>query len=125
MAYCKLTYGFKSFFVSKWVHDSDFFEVALLLVPLFWMIVYTFVLCEPVARMTNQFSLFNDEVGRCDWYLLSIEMQRMYMVFLSNTQHPLKMQCYANITCERETIKKVIQFIDNFKFKHSHFCFQF
>lgn len=47
-------------------------------------------------------------MSQWDWYLLSIGMQRMYVVFLLDTQNPMKMHSYANITCERETFKEVI-----------------
>lgn len=57
--------------------------------------------------MINQFIILNDELNRCDWYLLSIELQRMFVVFLLDTQNPIKMLSYANISCERETFKKV------------------
>lgn len=126
MAYFELIFEFESlFFVTKWADDSDLFKIVNLFVMLFWMIVYTFLLCEPAARMTNQFSLFDDEVSKCDWYWLSIEMQRMYMVFLSNTQHPMKMQSFANIIAERETTKKVLIIDTMDEFKRFHFDCQF
>lgn len=71
------------------------------------MILFVMLLCEPCAQMTNQFNLFGDELGRADWYLLPIEMQRTYLIFLSDTQSPMKISSYANITCERETSKSV------------------
>lgn len=85
-----------------------------------WVSVYTFVLCEPGARMTNQFVLFSEELSRCNWYSLPIKMQQMYMIFLSDTQNPMKILSYANITCERDTTKKVcaLQSIQTVKFTH-------
>lgn len=65
------------------------------------------MICEPGARMTQQYELYGEEIGQCDWYLLSIEMQRMYMVFVSDTQNSMKIFSYGNITCDRETPKKV------------------
>lgn len=92
---------------SKWADDSSAFQILLLLFVLFWTIIFIFILCEPGARMTYQFVAFGEELSRCDWYLLSIELQRMYMIFLSETQNPMKMLCYGNITCDRDTTKKV------------------
>lgn len=67
-----------------------------------------FFLCESGARMTSQFDVFREELSLCDWYLLPTKVQQMYMVFLSDTQNPIKMSSYANITSERETFKKVV-----------------
>lgn len=72
-----------------------------------WMVTFVFILCEPGARMINQFNLLSGELHRCEWFLLPIDMQRMYMIFLSDTQNPTKMRSYANIACERETSKQV------------------
>lgn len=62
--------------------------------------------------MTNQFEGFNVELSQCDWYLLSIEMRRMYVIFVSDTQHSIKILSYANIACERDTSKKVIKWVN-------------
>lgn len=78
---------------------------------LFWTIIFIFILCEPGAKLTYQFDTLSGELIRYDWYLLTIEMQRMYMFFLLDTQHPMKMLCYGNITCERDTTKKVFSLL--------------
>lgn len=73
-----------------------------------WTTIYIFLLCEPGERITIGFEDFSDELSGCDWYLLPIEMQRMYAIFLSDTQNPVKMESFANILCERETSKTVL-----------------
>ena len=75
---------------------------------LIWLILFIFLLCEPGARMTNQLGKFSDELNRSDWYLLPIELQRWYIIFVSDTQNPIKVFSYADIVCERETLKRVI-----------------
>lgn len=52
---------------------------------LIWTVALIFVLCEPGAIMTSQFEEFCDELSQCDWYFLPIEMQRMYVIILSDT----------------------------------------
>lgn len=81
-----------------------------------WMIIFVLLLCEPGTRMTNEFQAFGDELSQCEWYLLSIEMQRMYLIFSMDTQNPIKMMSYANIACERETSKKVHSNVNAFQF---------
>lgn len=73
--------------------------------------IYTTLLCEPGARVTNQFEVFSNGVNQGDWYLLPIKVQRMYVIFLSDTQHPIKIRSFANITSERETLKNVNYYI--------------
>lgn len=95
------------FIFPKWDDNSDPFVIALLLIILNWMILLIFIPCELGARMINQVDVFSDELGQCDWYLLTIELQRMYAIFLSDTQNPMEILSYADITCERDTSKKV------------------
>lgn len=103
----KFNYSSFLFSFSKWADDPNILEIIPLFIVLFWMIIFIFLLCEPGVRMTMQFEVFSDKLSRCKWYLLSIEMRQMYLIFLSNTQNSIKMFSYANIICERETSKKV------------------
>lgn len=104
-------FKYNFFSPSKWSDVSSLFETIFLLLTLIWTILFIFLLCEPGEQMTNQLTVFSDELSQCDWQLLSIKMQRMYAIFLLDTQNPMKMMSYANITCERETFKEVLIFI--------------
>lgn len=63
------------FLLSKWADDSFMFLIAILFYAINLITSYIFILCEPGARMTNQFDIFSDEVNKCDWHLLPIELQ--------------------------------------------------
>lgn len=80
----------KNFLLSKWDDDSSSFEIVFLLFSLTW--AYIMILCEPAIRLTNQFEMFEEELGQCDWYSLSIELQGIYMIFLSDAQSQLHRQ---------------------------------
>lgn len=97
------------FVFSKWAEESNSFEITSSCFVLLWMTVFVFLLCEPGARMTNQFGIFSDDLSRCDWHLLSLEMRRNYVIFL--TQRSANLLSYATITCERETSKKVCSMV--------------
>lgn len=71
------------------------------------MTSYIFVLCEPGAKMTTEIEKIGEEIERCEWYLLSVEMRRMYLIFLADTQSEVKLSGYGGITCDRETSKRV------------------
>lgn len=94
----------------KWANETNLVEVMLLLLVLIWLIFFIFLMCESGGRMTNQFVVFSNELSRCNWISLSIKMRRMYLVFLLDSQNPMKIRSYANITCERKTFKKVVWF---------------
>lgn len=94
----------------KWADDPNSLEIVLLILVLNWNVSFIFLLCEPGEKMINQLGEFSDELNRCDWYLLAVELQRQYTIFLSDTQNPIKIWSYANITCERETSKRVLFF---------------
>ena len=72
-----------------------------------WVVEFIFMICEPGERMSNEFDVFGEELGRCNWYLLSPEMQRIYLIFLLDTQQPVNMKSYGNVLCTRDTFKKV------------------
>lgn len=57
--------------------------------------------------LTNQFELIHDELCRCDWYLCPIDMQRMVLIVLANTQWPKIVQGFGNVQCTRDSFKKV------------------
>lgn len=95
------------FHFSQWDNESNLFEILPVFSILTWTTIYILILCEPGTKMINQFEMFGAELSRCDWYSLSVEMQRIYLIFLSDTQNPMKVSSYGNITCERETFKTV------------------
>lgn len=92
----------------KWDDDSKPIEIAITSLFLVWEFVLIFLICEPGERVTNQFGLFGAELKRCNWYVLSIDMQRMYVTFLLDTQQSINIQSYGGIQCTRETLKTVI-----------------
>lgn len=74
---------------------------------LFWVMTYNFLLCELGQWVTNGFDRFGDELDGCDWHLWPIELQRLYLIFLLDTQQPTYTQCFGGILCSRDTFKKV------------------
>lgn len=86
---------------------------------LLWTSVLNFLVCELGQWVTNRYDQLGDELIACDWHLLPIEIQRLYLIFLLNTQQPVHIECYGGIQCSRDTLKKVcfqflLLFEDNF-----------
>lgn len=93
--------------IPKLADHLNLYETVPLSVLLIMVTSFIFILCEPGSKMTGQFEIFGQELDRCNWYALPMELQRIYMIFLSETQNQIKMFSYGNITCERVTSKKV------------------
>lgn len=74
---------------------------------MFWALMLLFCYCELGEIVTNQFNMFDNELCRYDWYLFSIEMQRIFLIVMSNTQNSTTIRGYGNIVCTRDAFKQV------------------
>lgn len=91
----------------KWNDDSKPLAILILSMLISLVFLLNLMICESGERVTDQFELFGVEFGRCEWNKLPIEMQRMYLILLSNTQHPKNIRSYGGIMCTRDTFKQV------------------
>lgn len=87
--------------------DSNWINILCTAIMIFWVFTLVFFPCELGKRMSNDFKMFDKKLGRCNVLMLSFEMQRMYLVFLSNTQQPKTTHCYGGIVCSRDSYKRV------------------
>lgn len=72
-----------------------------------WVYGFNLIACEPGERVTNRFEQFSRKFNDCGWNNLSIGMQRIYLIFLSDTQQPKTIHSYGGIICTRDTFKQV------------------
>ena len=79
---------------------------------IFWAFTLIFFYCELGKMVTNEFNLFNEELCQCKWYLFSLDMQRMMLIFMSDAQQPMLLRGYGNIECTRDSFKNVIFFVE-------------
>lgn len=61
-----------------------------------WTFALIFFLCECGELVLSQFDAFNNQLYQCNWYLFSMEMQRMLVIFMINTQQPPTIHGFAN-----------------------------
>lgn len=57
--------------------------------------------------LIREFNKFNDAFCTCKWYYFSLEMQKMLLIVVANTQQPIFIQGFGNIPCTRDSFKKV------------------
>lgn len=82
-------------------------NILMLFTEMFWSFALCAFFCEFGEKVTQQFILFDDEINRCDWHLLPTNMRKIHLFFMQSTQQPAIIQGYGNISCLRNTFKKV------------------
>lgn len=87
--------------------DALLTDIVSTVVAMNWGFGIIFIACEYGERMTDHFEKFDEKLGRCDFYKLPIEIQRMYLIFSSDTQQMRTVHCYGGVICSREIYKKV------------------
>lgn len=73
-----------------------------------WSFVLLFFYCEAGQFVMNEFEEFaHQSYQTIAWYLFPIEMQKMLVIVMLNTQQPVVVHGLANAMCMREIFKKV------------------
>lgn len=85
-------------------------EILFSLIMAMWILEALFFFCEFGERVSTQFDLFGEELQRCDWYTLPIEIQKIFLLFSLDTLQEKNIKCYFNILSNRRTFKKVFKF---------------
>lgn len=119
--------------LQKWDENSKLFENMILSNLILIAFTVILIVCEPGERVTNQFEQFGVNLDQCKWNKLPIEMQRIYLIFLSDAQQPKYIRSYGGIVCTRETFKQaciLVYYNDNDHFvsniiKFILYCFDF
>ena len=95
-----------SFMILKKEHMDLAIQIAMIFL-VFWSFAIIFAFCELGAQVTKQFNSFNEELCQCKWYLQTIEIQKMLLIFMSDAQEPVFLRGYGNILCTRDAFKDV------------------
>lgn len=99
---------FHFIFHLKWDENSKMFQTVILTMVVLWIFTFILIVCEPGEQVTYQFDQFSVEFHQCKWHKLPIEMQRMYLIALSDMQQAKNIQSYCGIICTRDTFKQVV-----------------
>lgn len=65
------------------------------------------VLCWCGEMVTHEFEIVSNELKKCKWYLLPLEMQKILLILITNAQHSTFIRGYGDIRCTRETFLNV------------------
>ena len=57
--------------------------------------------------MTNEFAAFNGVLWQCDWYLLPMEMQKLFVIVMADAQQSVFIRGYGKSLFIRDLLKKV------------------
>lgn len=69
---------------------------------------YWFFFKELGGRVTTTFDKFDAQLCQSNWYLYSIKMQRIILIFTLDTQQLVPIRGYGSIVCSREFFQSVI-----------------
>lgn len=76
---------------------------------LFGSVTFTFAACELGEMTSNEFNALNEAFYQCNWYLLSTQTERVFLMVVANTQQPVIIGGYAKTSCMRDTFKEVFR----------------
>lgn len=66
-----------------------------------------FFYCELGETVTQYFNIFHEHLCQSNWYKFPIDVQRMLIIFMLDTQQPAAITGYGNIECTRDSFKNV------------------
>lgn len=87
--------------------DAKLIDISAVVLAGFWVFGLLLFVCELGERVSLHFDMFAEELEQCNWCELPIKMQRMYLIFLADTQQPVQIECYANVILTRQTFQAV------------------
>lgn len=79
-----------------------------------WSFAFIVLFCEFGATLTEQFEMLNDKLIQSNWYMFSIDVQRMFLMLILNSGKPTFIRGFGNVSCTRVALKKVKRFKTNF-----------
>lgn len=72
-----------------------------------------FLACEVGQHLSDTAEGIDNMIEQFDWYLFPLQQQRMLCTILIDVQEPVVIACFGDVSCSRETFKKV-----NFVYKN-------
>lgn len=72
-----------------------------------WSFAAVFIVCEFGQNVSNAFIEIDFKTSQLDWYLFSMEIQKILLILTINTQKPVGLDVFGNVSCDREDFKKV------------------
>lgn len=107
------SFSFSNDKLPKSEHVSNLMDLITPLTEMAWSFAMIALYCEFSHMMCKEFTLFSEEFHRCDWYLFPFQLQRMYLTFLLDTRQITIVRGFGNISCTRDTFKKVINCLNS------------
>lgn len=81
--------------------------LVVLLCEMTWAFAFVYIICEFGQRVSNAYIEIEDEIGQLDWYLLSMEIQKILPTLMIVTQKTVGLDVFGNISADREDFQKV------------------
>lgn len=66
-----------------------------------------FSFCYFGQNITDQFAEFGDTIYQSEWYSFPNEVMQLLPFFMNATQKPVVLRGFGNVSCTRESFRKV------------------
>lgn len=86
---------------------KNMFTVVSVFILMFWSFAANFLFCEFGENVTRRFNELDKTICQSEWYLLSIEIQRMLPTIIMITQKEIILQGFGGVDLTREAFKRV------------------
>lgn len=113
---CAFFFDVKSIVHLKSGENVNLIELLFAIITTSASFLIIFSMCEFGEMVNNRFDLFDDELCECKWYTFPIELQKLLLTFMSNTQREAIIRGIGSTECNREAFKKVTSFVDVARF---------
>lgn len=87
--------------------ESDLTVLIMLMCEMTWAFAFVFVICEFGQKVSNAFIEIEHETGQLEWYLFTMDIQRILLILMIVAQNPVGLHVFGDISCDREDFKKV------------------
>lgn len=87
--------------------DWNAIELLFQLFLMVWSFVFVSLFCELGEMTLERYEKVDQQLFNCKWYKFPIEIQRMLVIVIANSQQPVTICGYGNIVCTRDALKKV------------------
>lgn len=73
----------------------------------FWALNFVLICCETGQRFSDAFNKVSIDLVELNWYLLPMEIQRIFPPVIQLAQQPVAVCFFGNMSCSRKQFKKV------------------
>lgn len=72
-----------------------------------WPLATAYITCEIGERLNTEFMEVFQLIEQLKWYLFPTKVRKLLPFIMISVQEPVNIECFASISCCRDTFKRV------------------